>query len=464
MQALQLQFLDPQNVLVKESAGPKEKAGASSNSFKSMLDEAEAAKKTEATDTDRNSRSKDRDKDSEKIQNKVAQKAVIENTETVSSEAEVFAEDCAFEQEEAVTLFGQIVQASDCSISQPSQTENSEEVSELQIAPVSLQQVSFVQDMTVPAVEDEFSPELASLDSGIIETMEPVLQPALKEDSAVEETGEALAATADAMEAESALPVAESGKENLPKKPVAASEKSERGLLSSSAKAAKEDALSNPVFSVIDERGALSKQLGSSDEKDVRSLVAESVHRQGNTLEVAMNFADTAAQDILSTNGQTASADGSTFQQMLANQIQYSAPDFVKAGNIILKDADNGVINMNLKPESLGNVKISLQVSDKGIEGQITVASKEAFEAFKQNMDTLRQAFQQNGFENASLNLNLASNSDAGQFGQGQQQSSEPYFANKTFGNYAEGKDMPASSANAAAAYKNDGYHIDVVA
>ena len=65
---------------------------------------------------------------------------------------------------------------------------------------------------------------------------------------------------------------------------------------------------------------------------------------------------------------------------------------------------------MALKPEALGNVKITLELSDKVVSGHITVASREAFEAFRQNLDTLRQAFVQSGFDNATFTLSIAQN------------------------------------------------------
>ena len=104
----------------------------------------------------------------------------------------------------------------------------------------------------------------------------------------------------------------------------------------------------------------------------------------------------------------------------------------------MLSDNNQGSINMILKPESLGNVKVALQISDNVVTGNITVHSKEAFEAFKQNMDNLRQAFQDSGFENAQLNLNLADGSTGNAFAQNEHQTgSEKFFSNKVYGNYA---------------------------
>jgi len=185
-----------------------------------------------------------------------------------------------------------------------------------------------------------------------------------------------------------------------------------------------------------------------------------------NTVDMTVTLSNNAQQDIASLTDQSAAADGSTFQQMLSAQIQENAPEFVKAGNIVLRDNNNGTINMNLKPESLGNVKISLELSDKVITGQITVASKEAYEAFKQNLETLKQAFVENGFENATFNLNLAENSSNGFLGQNQQQpANEEYFSKQTYKNYVSDIDDVESVEQYSDAYTRSSNHsIDVVA
>lgn len=196
--------------------------------------------------------------------------------------------------------------------------------------------------------------------------------------------------------------------------------------------------LFDEIFTVTDNR--------SVEEKiaQFKSMVNESAENaQENNINLALSMSDSAAQNILSANNQTAGATGSTFQEMLTQQIQTNVPDFVKAGNIVLRDNNQGSINMILKPEALGNVKINLQVADNVITGQITVHSKEAFEAFKQNMDSLRQAFQESGFENANLNLSFADNSSSGAFAQQgeRQQGSEQFFGNRTYSNYAASAD-----------------------
>lgn len=230
-------------------------------------------------------------------------------------------------------------------------------------------------------------------------------------------------------------------------------------LSSSDGKGAKEvPSLFENIFTVTDERSVEQKIA------DFKSEMKSDYSEQDNSLNLSLSLSETAKQNILSSNNQTAGASGSTFQQMLSQQIHFNAPDFVRAGNIVLQDNNSGSINMILKPENLGNVKINLHLSDNVITGQITVNSKEAFDAFKQNLETLKQAFQNSGFENANLSLSYADTS-SGSFAQGErQQSSEQFFSNKVYGDYASSAEISGAASSQAAYSADSDRKISVVA
>lgn len=147
-----------------------------------------------------------------------------------------------------------------------------------------------------------------------------------------------------------------------------------------------------------------------------------------------------AVSNVLTSNAQVSSSDGSTFQAMLNNQIQANASEIVKTGNIILKDNNKGTINLVLHPDDLGNVRLTLSMDGDKVTGHIAVNTKEAMEVFKNNAETLREAFIKNGFENASFDVSFGN----GSFGDGQYKQAEnqrdqnSFFARREYGSLNE--------------------------
>ena len=180
-----------------------------------------------------------------------------------------------------------------------------------------------------------------------------------------------------------------------------------------------------------------------------------------NAVELSLPAVTVANANITSSNSQTAGAIGSNYQSMLANQIQNNAPEFVKAGSIVLRDNNQGAINLILHPESLGNVKVSLQLTDKIIAGQIVVQSQEAYNAFRDSIDSLKQAFAQNGFETANFNLAMGGDMMNGNGGNHDGRADAPFIANRAYGDYAE---SVISAEGASATYAGSADGVDIVA
>ena len=108
----------------------------------------------------------------------------------------------------------------------------------------------------------------------------------------------------------------------------------------------------------------------------------------------------------------------SNFASMLSSEIRNNAADLVKTGSMILRDGNKGTINLILHPEELGNVKIRLQISDNILTGRITVASEEAYKAFKANIASLTEAFTSSGFDTAGFDLSWSGGRESGTGGQ----------------------------------------------
>jgi len=96
-------------------------------------------------------------------------------------------------------------------------------------------------------------------------------------------------------------------------------------------------------------------------------------------------------------------------ENMLARELHQNLNgDIVRHASVALRDGGESIIRLNLKPESLGNVKIRLEMTDNKITGYILVESEEALNAFKKELTSLEQAFKDAGFNDANLDLSLA--------------------------------------------------------
>ena len=100
---------------------------------------------------------------------------------------------------------------------------------------------------------------------------------------------------------------------------------------------------------------------------------------------------------------------GQAFEDILARELhQNYNNDIVRHASIALRDEGHGTIRLALKPESLGNVKIHLEMAENKITGRIVVETVEALRAFEREIASLEKAFQDSGFEGANLEMSLA--------------------------------------------------------
>ena len=179
----------------------------------------------------------------------------------------------------------------------------------------------------------------------------------------------------------------------------------EKENIENSIKPVKEKKSFSDVFTVTDLRTQKNPQVQLEKKADFVTSVKQT---DSNSVQVTMDLTAQAEKNILSLDSQSAGAQGSAFQAMLEKQISENASDFVKAGNIVLKDNNAGKINLILHPENLGNVKISLELSDKVITGKIIVSSQEAYKAFNATSENLKSAFIESGFDGASFDVSFA--------------------------------------------------------
>jgi hypothetical protein len=104
-----------------------------------------------------------------------------------------------------------------------------------------------------------------------------------------------------------------------------------------------------------------------------------------------------------------------SFRNILARELHENLNgDIVRHASVMLRDGGEGTIRLSLRPETLGSVKIRLEITENKIAGRIIVESDEAFKAFEQELRSLEQSFRDSGFDGASLEMAFASGDQEG--------------------------------------------------
>ncbi|HSV55620.1 MAG TPA: flagellar hook-length control protein FliK [Magnetospirillaceae bacterium] len=124
------------------------------------------------------------------------------------------------------------------------------------------------------------------------------------------------------------------------------------------------------------------------------------------------------------------SAPGASFADVLARHMgETGGQDIVRAAHLVLRDGDSGLIRLRLEPDSLGNVKIELKMTENNITGRIIVETEEAKTAFERSLAGLRDAFTAGGFGTASLEVSVGGGGAHG--GNAAEDRIDPYFSER---------------------------------
>jgi hypothetical protein len=114
--------------------------------------------------------------------------------------------------------------------------------------------------------------------------------------------------------------------------------------------------------------------------------------------------------------GSLPDGNSGTFEHFLARELQQGLSDgIVREARLVLRDGGEGTIRLSLKPESLGNVKIRLEMTENKIMGHVVVESEEVLRAFERETHSLERAFLDSGFDGAELDFSLAQGGEGGE-------------------------------------------------
>jgi|GEM_PF-2105105 len=103
--------------------------------------------------------------------------------------------------------------------------------------------------------------------------------------------------------------------------------------------------------------------------------------------------------------------DAATFQQWLVDK---GYGQMVDQARITLKDQNAGEIRMTLYPESLGKVKVSLNLTNSSLAGHIFVENQTVKDVFQANLNGLMQSFRDGGWNTMSLQVSVGNGNSGG--------------------------------------------------
>jgi flagellar hook-length control protein FliK len=169
----------------------------------------------------------------------------------------------------------------------------------------------------------------------------------------------------------------------------------------------------NPLKSKTDQRLQGSKTFSLQ-----HSQTPSQTQSQENTIEVQVS------KPIELPNGeirQVPVTEGREALNQLTQQIRTTTgPEIVRMAKFILKDQDMGEIKLRLKPEALGEVKISLNINNGRLGGNILVENNAVRDIFQNSLDNLVRGLREEGFETTGLDVNVRGEEQYSQQGQNQ--------------------------------------------
>ncbi|MDR2510137.1 MAG: flagellar hook-length control protein FliK [Spirochaetaceae bacterium] len=162
-------------------------------------------------------------------------------------------------------------------------------------------------------------------------------------------------------------------------------------------------------LSVRDFRTETAKAAGAESASASRQAVTASGKEVEIVVEVKSAQASPAAENAAGGTRSFQFRAERSLENFLARELHQNLNgDIVRHAQLMLKNGGEGTIRLSLRPETLGNVKIHLEMADNKVKGTIVVESAEALRAFEREISGMKEAFINSGFDGASLEMTLA--------------------------------------------------------
>ena len=158
-----------------------------------------------------------------------------------------------------------------------------------------------------------------------------------------------------------------------------------------------------PLVRVVD----LRSKLKTEDSAATRTVVATASASADKDAGFPAAQGLTGARDVSIGAPQKAAPAAAPQAQTALERLQDMAgSELLRATNLVLKDG-GGEIRLVLKPESLGSVRIRMNLVDNAIEGKIIVDSSSVKQVVEGSIDALRRALTAEGFQTGSLQVSV---------------------------------------------------------
>jgi len=158
----------------------------------------------------------------------------------------------------------------------------------------------------------------------------------------------------------------------------------------------------NKKIKVIDKR----KHIQNAKNNSVKDSVSENKHKNASPMDKKIDFNNrfSNSQNIKDFK-ESVSVEKS--HSLSKAEINKMIDHIVQKGKIILSEGKSEIM-LKLKPESLGNMLLKLQIDDKGkLEGKIVVNNMMAEKVIKDNIAQLKVSFQNMGMEVGDFSVNV---------------------------------------------------------
>ncbi len=185
------------------------------------------------------------------------------------------------------------------------------------------------------------------------------------------------------------------------------------------------------TLTVIDVRSGKSENI-KSDIVTKTAAVSENIEqtaKESNQIVLGEQNVERATPDDLKS---FESRFNNNKEVVLARELKDSGNEqIVKKASFILKDSNQGEIKLILKPESLGRVKIHLNMSENHLVGKIIVENSRVGQLFENNLSDLSRSFEEAGISSSSIEVSVGDgNKENGDQNQSFQ-NDQPFFSDR---------------------------------